>query len=76
MYYDKDTEAKVCGQQAANGGLNQVQTKEWTTADEKEKFAYYHQEQANKAWQATSFLRVNPAFDEFMKLIRSGALQF
>ena len=76
MYYDKDTEAKMCAQQAANGLGQAVQTKEWTTADEKEKSAYYHQEQANKAWQATSFLRANPAFDEFMKLIRSGALQF
>jgi hypothetical protein len=46
-----------------------------TLADEQEKSASHHFEQASKAQQAAAFLRLNPAFDEFIRLIRKGVIQ-
>lgn len=65
MYGDKETTGQA---------INQI--KEYTLAEEKLKSAEYHQEQANKQYKAFHFLRENPAFDQFIKLVRSGAIQF
>lgn len=35
----------------------------------------YHRSQAEKHDQAAAFFRENPAFDQFIRLIRSGAIQ-
>jgi hypothetical protein len=43
--------------------------------EEAEKNVGYHREQAEKHDQAAAFFRENPAFDEFIRLIRSGAIQ-
>ncbi len=50
---------------------------EWrpSPAEQAEKNYIHHSEQAAKASTAYTFLRQNPAFDEFIKLIRSGAIQ-
>lgn len=36
----------------------------------------YHRAQAEKHDRAAAFFRENPAFDEFIQLVRSGAIQF
>lgn len=43
--------------------------------DEAEKASFYHADLAQKASQAADFLRENPAFNEFVRLLRSGAIQ-
>lgn len=43
--------------------------------EEAEKSVGYHREQADKHDRAVAFFRENPAFDEFIQLIRSGAIQ-
>lgn len=50
--------------------------REYTLKDEKEKSYYMYLEQAQKAAKALTFFRKNPAFDEFIRLVRSGAIQF
>jgi hypothetical protein len=46
-----------------------------TMADEAEKQSGYHSDLATKAARACMFFRANPAFEEFIRLIRSGAIQ-
>ena len=36
----------------------------------------YHRQEADKHDRAAAFFRENPAFDEFIQLVRSGAIQF
>ena len=47
-----------------------------TLQEEAEKNAAYHYEMANKSAQAAAFLSSNPAFDEFVRLVRAGVIQF
>ena len=47
-----------------------------TLREEAEKQIGYHREQADKADRAIAFLRDNPAFDEFVRLVRAGVIQF
>jgi hypothetical protein len=44
--------------------------------EEAEKSAHYYAEQAAKASASADFLRDHPEFDEFIRLVRSGAIQF
>lgn len=62
-----------CGQAVASG-LNPHYQRP-SLCEEAEKSAYHHQEQADKNLQAVIFFRENPAFDKFIQLIRSGAIQ-
>lgn len=84
MYRD-DQSAKMNAEKAYYGDIcgatqtNTAQacgTREWNLRDEAGKQAQFHQEQANKAMMAASFLSAHPEFDEFIRLVRSGALQF
>lgn len=45
-----------------------------TMADEHEKAAAHHRERSVKAEQAADFFRSNPAFEDFINLIRTGAI--
>jgi hypothetical protein len=36
----------------------------------------FHRQQAENADQAAAFFRENPAFDMFVRLVRSGVIQF
>jgi hypothetical protein len=47
----------------------------FTLRGEAEQKVGYHRTEADKADQAAAFFRENPAFDEFIRLIRSGAIQ-
>lgn len=47
-----------------------------TLREEAQKSVGYHREQADKADRAIAFLRENPAFDEFVRLVRAGVIQF
>jgi hypothetical protein len=43
--------------------------------EQAEKQVGYHREQADRHDRAAAFFRDNPAFDEFIQLIRAGAIQ-
>jgi hypothetical protein len=47
-----------------------------TLREQAEKNAGIHFDQANKHVRASVFLRENPAFDEFVRLVREGVIQF
>ena len=47
-----------------------------TLREEAEKKIGYHREQADRHDRAVAFLRENPAFDEFVRLVRDGVIQF
>lgn len=44
--------------------------------EQAEKNTAHHYEQADKHSRSAKFFRENPAFDEFIQLVRSGAIQF
>lgn len=48
----------------------------FTLRQEAEERVGFHRSQAEKADSAAAFFRENPAFDEFIRLVRSGAIQF
>ncbi len=48
----------------------------YTMQEQAEKNASSHYELAQKQSQAAAFFRDNPIFDEFIRLVRSGAIQF
>jgi hypothetical protein len=48
----------------------------YTLREEAEKSAAHHGEQAQKHASAASFLAAHPEFDEFVRLVRAGAIQF
>lgn len=61
----------MCGSQAqANVGLA------YSLRDEAQRMANHHREQADKSAQAATFFHSHPEFEEFIKLIRSGSIQF
>jgi hypothetical protein len=47
-----------------------------TLGQEAEKHVIYHRDQADKFERAATFLREHPEFDEFVRLVRSGSIQF
>lgn len=69
QYADRQAEAG-CTVGLANAGL-----REWNLLAEAEKNSNYHQAQAEKAREAAAFFIENPAFDKFIRLIRSGSIQ-
>lgn len=85
MYRDDYNNAKMAGpgvmglkdlaQQSSTAQAVCGQERAWSLADEQEKSALYHQDEANKAKMAAAFFRTNPAFEEFIKLIRQGVIQ-
>lgn len=52
-----------------------AQERRSSPTEQAEKNFANHSEQAMKSQMAAVFLRANPAFDEFIQLIRSGAIQ-
>lgn len=50
--------------------------RQYTLKDEAGKAAEHHVAQANKFAAAHVFLSAHPEFDEFIRLIRSGSIQF
>jgi hypothetical protein len=44
--------------------------------EDAEKNVGYHREQADKQDRAVAFFRENPAFDQFIQLVREGVIQF
>lgn len=65
-----------CNQQAAIGGYVTQEYRVPTLAEQAEKNAQYHFEEHAKSQKAASFLTAHPEFDEFIKLIRAGSIQF
>jgi hypothetical protein len=58
--------------------LNKAQTpyRPPSMREQAEKSVGYHRSEAEKHDRALAFFRENPAFDEFIQLVRSGAIQF
>ena len=48
----------------------------YSLQDEASKRAHHHYEQAGKAQAAALFFAQNPAFEEFIRLVRSRSIQF
>lgn len=75
----KDCEtAKMAGIQGiASDVCGQTQSyRPPTLGQEAEKHVIYHRDQADKFERAATFLREHPEFDEFVRLVRSGSIQF
>jgi hypothetical protein len=51
-------------------------TRTFTLKEEAEKRFMDHRQSADKAERAIVFLSENPAFDEFVRLVRAGVIQF
>ena len=64
-----DTRAACCGQQETPS------TRRPSLKDEAAKSAQFHSDEAIKAAKAHSFLATHPEFDEFIQLIRAGAIR-
>ena len=58
----------------AIGGDAQAYQPRRTQREEAEKNMGFHMEQADKAARAATFFREHPEFDEFIHLVRSGAI--
>jgi len=89
MIRDNDVNAKIAAAQQNTGcampdprygGLGcetQAQTyRPASMRETAEKAVGHHREQADKFDRAAAFFRENPIFDEFIQLVRSGAIQF
>jgi hypothetical protein len=61
-----------CNQAVAGNGSYRCPTLQ----EEAEKQSIHHSKMANKCTQAAVFLSANPAFDEFVRLVRAGVIQF
>lgn len=48
----------------------------FTLSEEAQRNEQFHYDQAQKAGTAARFLAAHPEFDEFIRLVRAGALQF
>lgn len=68
--------AGLAGQATTAGCCVNEAYKPATLCEQAEKSAAYHQEMAEKQYRAAVFLRDNPAFDEFVRLVRQGVIQF
>ena len=66
--------AKMCADKAYDAA-SQCGEYDPSLRAEAEQRVGYHRSQAEKHDQAAAFFRENPAFDQFIRLIRSGAIQ-
>ncbi len=77
-YYDQaQTPATLAGPHPSGGlsGGDACGVYDPSLRAEAEQRVGYHRSQAEKHDQAAAFFRENPAFDQFIRLIRSGAIQ-
>jgi hypothetical protein len=57
-------------------GSSPAQPRRSTPKEESEKNFEHHRDQADKSGRAVKFFQINPAFSDFVELVRSGAIQF
>lgn len=67
-------ESDTCSSAQASGPNEKYRTP--SMRETAEKAVGHHREQAEKCDRAAAFFRENPAFDEFIQLVRSGIIQF
>jgi hypothetical protein len=65
-----------CDYTQAKANVAQGTTRTFTLKEEAEKRFMDHRQSADKAERAIVFLSENPAFDEFVRLVRAGVIQF
>jgi hypothetical protein len=81
MYRDNDVNECVpaqCDTRATTACCGQQETPSTyrpSLKDEAAKSAQFHSDEAIKAAKAHSFLATHPEFDEFIQLIRAGAIR-
>jgi len=71
--------AEVCDQQqivGLAGTAGSITGNRYTLRDESAKSAAYHTDEAQKHSAAAAFLKEYPQFDDFIRLVRSGAIRF
>jgi hypothetical protein len=64
------------GYDYTQANVAQGTTRTFTLKEEAEKLFMEHRQSADKAERAIVFLSENPAFDEFVRLVRAGVIQF
>jgi hypothetical protein len=64
------------GYDYTQANVAQGTTRTFTLKEEAEKRFMDHRQSADKAERAIVFLSENPAFDEFVRLVRAGVIQF
>jgi hypothetical protein len=64
-------DSTMCGQAVAGKATNP-----YSLQEEASRRAKNHYEQASKAQSAAVFFANNPSFEDFIRLVRSGAIQF
>ena len=74
MIRDNDVNAKIAA--AQQNCDQQSPYRPPSMREQAEKAVGHHREQADKFDRAAAFFRENPVFDEFIQLVRSGAIQF
>ena len=62
----------LCSQAGLQAGLHAG----YTLVEDAQRSEQFHCEQAQKAGNAARFLASHPEFDEFIRLVRAGALHF
>lgn len=72
----KMANAKMADMQNMCGQTQRAPYRPPTLREEAEKQIGYHREQADRFDLAAAFFREHPEFDEFVRLVRSGAIQF
>ena len=78
--YSDEVNAKIQAQNACTpaSNLDGCATTSWkppSLRQEAEERVGYHRTQADKHDLAAAFFRENPAFDQFLQLVRGGAIQ-
>lgn len=74
-----DQQDKQCQEPYSNMNAQCAQAmpaRAYTLHEEAVKGEQYHYQEAAKAGDAARFLSANPAFDEFIRLVRAGAIRF
>jgi hypothetical protein len=74
-YYGETTSPATYPTAQAVGAARGIGSPVTTLREQAEKNAYYHREEAQKHSSAAAFLSEYPQFDEFIRLVRSGAIQ-
>lgn len=76
MYTDQQLNAKLQAQVAYENNEQTSPSRAYTLSEDAQRNEQFHYEQAAKAGNAARFLSAHPEFDEFIRLVRAGALQF
>lgn len=78
-YQEVNAKIQDMGNQQVTAGVSSTQETAYrppTMAEQADKNSQYHMEEHLKAKNAAYFLGLHPEFEEFIKLVRAGSIQF